>query len=250
MIMNKEKVIALDFDGIISDTENECYIICIPAFRRMGEVIDDNPYVRSEFRKARPYVKHADCYYTVLKILQDPKASFDTISFSEFAKIRNKNKERGKEFHKLFYEERAKLQQNMNEWLKLNPSYSSIPKIIKNLMNMFHIVIVSAKDKKATKLLLESYGLHIGDENILAKEFSMDKRDQMRFISDKFHVAFDKIIFVEDNLEQLLTVKELGVKLILASWGYNTEEQKKETKKLGISVATIENFERIVRSFE
>jgi len=245
MIMT-EKVIALDFDGVIADTENECYIISIPAFRRMGEEIEDNNRVRSEFRKARPYVKHADCYYTVLKILQDPKANFDTITFSEFAKMRDKNKERGKEFHKLFYEERAKLQQNMDKWVELNPPYAGIPKIINMLMKSFHVVIVSAKDKNATKLLLDSYGLHIEDENILAKEFSMDKKYQMRFISDKFHVPFYKIIFVEDNLEQLLNVKELGVKLVLASWGYNTEDQRKEAEKLGISVAMPESLEFLI----
>ena len=243
-----EKVLALDFDGVIADTEHECYIISIPAFRRMHEEIENTARTRTEFRKARPYVKHADCYYTILKILQDPKATFDNISFEMFAKERDNNKKKGKEFHKLFYKEREKLQKNMDEWIKLNLPFDGIPNIIKRLMKSFPIVVVTAKDKNATQLLLNSYGLHIEKNNILSKEFSMDKKDCMRFISNKFNVTLDKIIFVEDNLEQLMNVSELGVKFIMVSWGYSSQEQRKDAQDMGILVADQENFETLIRS--
>lgn len=242
------KVIALDFDGVVADTENECYVISIPAFRRMGEKIEDNKHVRREFRKGRPYVKHADCYYTVLKILQDPKANFGSISLEEFSKERDKNKKKGEEFHKLFYVERAKLQKSMKKWIKLNPPFEEPAQAVKRLTKSFPIVIVTSKDKLSTKLLLESYGLHAEDDNILPKEFSMDKRDHMKFIADKFGVSLNDIVFVEDNLEQLLRVKELGVKLVLVDWGYNTSEQRKDAKKQGVKVVSVSNFEKIVRS--
>ena len=242
------KVIALDFDGVVADTEGECYAICIPAFRRMREKIDENQRVKRQFRKARSYVKQADCYYTVLKILQDPKENFDDITFQEFSKYRDKNEEKGKEFHKLFYEERAKLQKNIRNWLELNPPFKQVPKILNKFRKDFPLVIVTSKDKASTKMLLESYGISVEDGNILPKEFSLDKKDQMRFISKKFDVPLRDIVFVEDNLEQLLNVNELGIKLILASWGYNTKEQRKEVKKLGINVTTIKNFEKAVKS--
>lgn len=241
------KVIALDFDGVVADTENECYIICLPAFRSMGEKIENSRRVRSQFRKARPYVKHADCYYTVLKILQDPKADFNKILFEEFSKEREKNKEKGKIFHKLFYEERAKLQKDMKKWIKLNPPFPKIPNVIKRLAKSSPIVIVTSKDMHSTKLLLENYGIETEEENIIPKEFSMDKRDHMKFISDKFGVQCNEIVFIEDNLEQLLRVRELGVKLVLVDWGYNTEKQRKEAKKLGMKVAGVNNFEKVVQ---
>ncbi len=241
------KVIAFDFDGVIADSENECYLISLPAFRQLGETIGDTKRIREQFRKARPYVKHADDYYTILTILQNPKADFDRISFSTFAAEMRKNAKRGKEFHRRFYEERGKLQRNMKQWISLNPPFEGMPKIIRKLMKEFTIVIVTAKDKKATQLLLKSYGLNINEENILPKEFSMDKKDHMKFISKKFGAHLDEIVFIEDNLGQLLNIKGLGVKMVMVDWGYSTKQQRDKAKSLGIKVVTKKKFEEVIK---
>jgi len=95
------------------------------------------------------------------------------------------------------------------------------------------VVVCTTKNEAAIRALLEEAGLQLP---VLAKEFSTDKRDQMAFLAATRNVEPGQILFVDDLLRNLEPVGEMGVRVALAGWGYNTAAEQRRALELGIQV--------------
>ncbi|NOQ85256.1 MAG: hypothetical protein GQ554_00030 [Deltaproteobacteria bacterium] len=132
---------------------------------------------------------------------------------------------------------RAELRENGEEnWLKLFSVFPEMISVLKKVMDKFEVVIATTRDRASVSAILEKQGIIINDPKIISREFSIDKREQMKFITKEFGVSFEEIFFIDDILGHLKLVASLGVNVVLASWGYSNRQQLSEAKEEGIPI--------------
>jgi phosphoglycolate phosphatase-like HAD superfamily hydrolase len=92
--------------------------------------------------------------------------------------------------------------------------------------------------------------LSLKEESIITKEFSVKKTEHIKRILKYFRIEKGELLFVEDMTENAKSVRDLGVNVALADWGYSSERQKEEAKELGIPIirneSIIEDMEKIL----
>ena len=64
----------------------------------------------------------------------------------------------------------------------------------------------------------------------------MDKRQQLQHLAEITQVSPTQIMFVDDVLDNLKSAQELGVRPVLAAWGYNSQASRQEAAALGFPV--------------
>ena len=57
---------------------------------------------------------------------------------------------------------------------------------------------------------------------------------------------FEEITFVDDKVNHLVTVAELGVRPVLAGWGFNTPREHELARHLGFPVANFVDAEAVL----
>lgn len=246
------RVIVLDFDGVIADSINECFLISYWAYRGIEKMesgmfnIDGRP-AKELFRKFRYLVGPAHEYYFLLKTVYSDIGKSDD-GFLDLYKINKQAyQQEAQEFCERFYKVRKQAQtQFIAQWIKLNPLYVGIDNIIKGALSREKLFIASTKDKASIDLIMKRNGFDILSKQILDKSFSLNKKLQLKEIICRTGGKAENVYFVDDNLTYLINVKPLGVKCFLATWGYNTPEVRQEAEKLGIGPLTIQDLEGMV----
>jgi len=246
--MDTKKIVALDFDGVVSDSVYECYVMAMRAFKDLGGKLTESSEIEKEFKKARPLVKVAEDYYVILKMIEEnPKIDFDSITSEKFSAEKGKHKQKFEEFNKKFYQNRSEMQKKDEKgWYKLLKEMPGVAKETKKIMKKKKVVIATTRDRDSTAKLLKNYGIEIAPEDIVSKEVFPDKRDQLRLISVKYDVPIKNIVLVDDLLDQVKSVKGIGAKAAMADWGYSTPTQRKEAEEEGIPVIQKEDFSKQV----
>jgi len=111
-------------------------------------------------------------------------------------------------------------------WLSLHRFYPGVAESLQNLQGRgVKIAIVTTKEGRFVRELLQLAGVTMPSELIFGKEYNKPKHQILR----EFMTAAGNnstIWFVEDRLKTLLSVKQQPdlseVRLFLADWGYNT----------------------------
>ena len=55
----------------------------------------------------------------------------------------------------------------------------------------------------------------------------------------------DNIIFIDDNLENNISIKKLGISTYLAAWGYTHEGIINNSMEMGINILTLDDLHSI-----
>ena len=63
---------------------------------------------------------------------------------------------------------------------------------------------------------------------------------------DRTGVEFKYITFVDDKVNHLVRVAELGVRPVLAGWGFNTDREHELAHMLGFEVADLESADEVL----
>lgn len=250
--MPEEKIVVFDFDGVIGDSAYECYVQSIKALKDVGGKLEDSKKVEQKFRQARPFVKVAEDYDVVLRMIEkNPEINFDEITQADFEKAKGNFRQEFAKFKERFLASRKEMQlRDENAWYALQKDFPGVVKSLNRLAEKFKVVIGTTKDRASTSKLLKFYGANIGEEDIVSKEIFDDKTKQMKYISIKYDVPLENLVFIDDMLEQLRPVVGIGVRPVMADWGYSTKAQKEIAIKEGIPLVGQENLagqiERIV----
>lgn len=248
------KILVLDFDGVIADSQFECLFVGFNAY------LKTNPYTQlfggkkltfenfeimkkknkraiSQYRKLRPYVTDAFCWYVILHIMENEVRINNQ---NEYNKIRNRLMKIYDKYVRYFYNERYALQQkNFNKWLRLLRPYA-IAKSIARLKGKYVITIATNNSEKSIKPFLREYNIQV--ETIADRSIGIDKLKQVEFIRNKHKSKFSDIYFVDDQVANFARLSKLGVKCFLAAWGYNNSAQRKKAEKLGAELLNEGNF--------
>ena len=129
------------------------------------------------------------------------------------------------------------IKQSPQQWLEMNPLFEGIKEQLATLTHSTWYIITT-KQKRFVKQILQAYEITIDDACIYAMEAKMSKQETLIKLS-KLHPE-QKIIFIEDRLPTLVDIKsnkELKkIKLQLANWGYNSKSDKKRAQQHRIEI--------------
>ncbi len=137
--------------------------------------------------------------------------------------------------------------QDLAGWLGEHRFYTGVIERLQYLDPRIQLVIISTKEGRFIRQLLDQAGLNLADDQIYGKEVKQAKSQTLRQVQQKLAITNSDTMFVEDRLQTLYAVKAeadlAGVKLYLAAWGYNTvAERAQVAMDLRIRLLTLEEF--------
>ncbi|NET61552.1 MAG: HAD family hydrolase, partial [Symploca sp. SIO2E6] len=116
---------------------------------------------------------------------------------------------------------------DLDGWLSLHRFYPGVIERVNQILsnNSTELFIVTTKEGRFAKRLLQQQGIQLPEERIIGKECKRPKYETLRQIRKAYPEA-GSLWFVEDRLKTLQLVQQQpdlkDVKLYLADWGYNT----------------------------
>lgn len=216
----KEKVLFLDFDGVMFDTLKEVYLVnrCLYKNTSLFDKIDEQNY--SQYSKYKYLVYNIWMFYYYNPLLFDDCTNIE----KEFLKsINNRNIEEEQAFCENFLKIRADLvKNNYDFWKSLETPYEfffGIKKLFDDKKP--EIVIVSKKNKASIVERFQSYDFNLSADKVFAREI-LDKYSSKAEFMNEYMIqnGYQEAIFVDDNYNNLKTCdKYLNIKQILALWG-------------------------------
>ena len=250
----KRKILALDYDGVIADSNYECLAVGFNTYLKFRndatlfngkkftygnfkKLIHDHKNTVDRYEKLRPFAIDAFCWYVILSILEE---NAKIKSQSEYNKIRNNLMPIYNEFVKEFYKERYRLQtENFEKWLTFVKPFK-IVRSINQLKSRFVITIATNNMEKTILGFLRKYDIPV--QTIADKKLGINKLKQLEYIKNKHKVGFSDLYFVDDQVLHFQNLMKLKVNCFLATWGYNNDEQKKYAQKIGAELLTEKDF--------
>lgn len=218
-------LLALDFDGVVIDGADECLLVAWNVFHNnpVNEFNNEKLLAipsefKSMFRKYRSYIRH-DGHF-IVPFYNNPGELITSNSFTEAydlipSDIRD-------EFRQKFIMYRDKARQAFPKfWAKLHSPLIDIAR----LFGLGHeIKIVSGKDSQSITTILEQQGVNMASVDIYGR--MVNKSETLKKIKSESDSKNTKMIFVDDNIENVIEAKKLGINTFWANWGYRSPEHQ------------------------
>jgi len=259
------ELLALDFDGVISDSAPESWLVCLRTYARMrpgaavealrdtassqppAQIRTDPAYRR--FVEMMPLGNRAEDFGVVLWLLLAGRDARDQQAFD--AALAEAGDFFLSEFHERFYPTRAQLRaEDPARWASLLGPYPDMLDVLRRRAPDVRLAIATAKDRESVLHLLVDYGIEelVPEDCLIDKQAGRSKRAHLSRLQERFGVPFSQIVFVDDKVGHLDDVGGLGVPGVLAAWGYNGPREQRLARERGHRVCTLEDFESAVFS--
>jgi phosphoglycolate phosphatase-like HAD superfamily hydrolase len=255
------KVLALDFDGVISDSAAESFAVALRTYVQLRpdsrldelarEIAASSPgalranRVYRDFLELMPLGNRAEDFAVALDIIESGAAVSTQADYdARFEAWPTSDRDA---FHERFYQERQRLSEaDRAGWLALLDPYPAIIDLLWRRAPDVTLALATAKDHRTVKILLERYGLSplLPDERILDKESGPSKRAHLAALSHRLDVDYAEITFMDDKVNHLEGVASLGVRCVLAGWGYNGQRERTRAEEQGFLVCDLSDVER------
>ncbi|MCC5796049.1 MAG: HAD family hydrolase [Methylophaga sp.] len=236
-MMSGDHYYALDFDGVICDSAIETGI---SGWKAAVKLWPDLPAQMSEqilflFRQVRPAMETG---YEAILIC---RALYDGIPVEQlthsFADTMQQTLLRHgceiKQLKTVFATIRDQwISDDFEGWLANNPLYPGIRELLLGIPQQ-QLFIVTTKQERFVSAILSANGITLDDRHI----FGLEKQLRKPLILLKLQAVCQPkcLIFVEDRLNTLYEVIEDNllekVQLCLATWGYNTPNERQQAEQ-------------------
>lgn len=254
-------VLALDFDGVISDSGPEAFVVALRTYEALRPasslVLDTPPELQREaisetdlyrqFVDGMPLGNRAEDFGIVLAAIAAGQALPDQTAYDAFKASTEAESPRFLEdFHARFYQERdAFASADPVGWHALLGPYPEFVALLERRRGDAQLAIATAKDRPAVDRLLAAYEIEdlFAPELVLDKETGVSKRAHLEALHRATGAAYDAITFVDDKVNHLEDVATLGVRCALAGWGYNSAREKQRAHELGYLVCELDDAE-------
>ena len=251
MSFQPPNLLALDFDGVICDGLIEYFSTTKQTYQQIwskDRLIDDN--LASSFYKLRPVIETGWEMPILLRALVLGIPETDILN--DWSAIALKIVETESLDKKHLAQQLDGVRDNwinkdLQQWLDLHRFYPGVIDRLHQIVNASigygeenstylsvnsatELYIVTTKEGRFVKQLLEQQGIKLPAENILGKECQRPKYETLRLLRDNFSGNNISIWFVEDRIKALQQVQQQPdlefVNLFLADWGYNIERDR------------------------
>jgi phosphoglycolate phosphatase-like HAD superfamily hydrolase len=256
----QKPVLVLDFDGVICSSAREVLLTGLEAFldlkptstladalHRLSNAAQksqegfENDLLYRAFLPLIPLGNRAEDFGVALLALEAGIELEDQEHYDRF--FQSQDQEWLGTYHRKFYEvrERSRIR-DLELWLALHQPYGEFLSLLKRARGRSIYAIATAKDGASVRLLLNRFGIAdlFPDELLLDKETAVKKRKHLREIAARTESKLSDITFVDDKVNHLESVSDLGVRPTLAAWGYNTKREHQRALDLGYDVVTLE----------
>jgi phosphoglycolate phosphatase-like HAD superfamily hydrolase len=226
-----KKILALDFDGVLCDSLDECLITSVNAYRRQNNLpgwitsLDQiDPRWIELFRRIRPLVRPAGEFWIIAHWLHTQSSMLDQ---NAFGRLRDENSGTIRNFKTMFFAVRTELRdQDPDRWNKLHRPFPQATRYLDELVKSFDLCLVTNKDLASIKILNRSLGLNISETEMYTGDRGVPKPDTIRGIADKRKISTKQITFVDDQIDHLIDVAATGAVCCWASWGYERNPRR------------------------
>jgi phosphoglycolate phosphatase-like HAD superfamily hydrolase len=230
------QVLALDFDGVISDSAREAFAVALRTYSglRPGSPLQETEELYAGFVEMMPLGNRAEDYAVILAALE-----YDSF-------YRRQDPERLGLFHERFYRNRISWAERDPEgWRRMLSPYPEVLEILHRRASQVTLAIATAKDRRSVRTLLRDYGIEslFREDLVLDKETGVTKRSHLEHLQQSLAVPFDAITFVDDKVNHLNQVTGLGVRCGLAAWGYNGKREWEGALRAGHLVLHLHDLE-------
>lgn len=237
-------VYLVDFDGVICDSRFECMITSHVAYRSLfggSELPFEAGAIATqaadEFIRKR-YLARTAREFSLLWDLIDERGTVSPAHWEELRTARDEA--RLMRFHDAFYSARYRwMASDMSGWLGVHRFFPAMTAKLATWLADGRAHIVSSKDSRSIFALLKHHGIEI-EEALVSGCEGGDKAEHFGRLKN---AIARPLVFIDDNLENLITARECGIAGCLASWGYTSEEQMEEAKQMGFPVLTLDSIE-------
>ena len=247
--MNQSIIYALDFDGVICDSAVETGMT---GWKAACTIWNDMPTalpqgIIEQFRQVRPIIETGYEAILAMRLLY-LNESVDSLYIDYNAKIEtllSQAQLTTDALKKLFGETRDTwIEDDLTDWINMNPLFTDIASKLQALGQHCIWYVVTTKQERFVKQILKANSIELSGELIYGLDRQMNKVAVLAELLKKHPEP--TIYFVEDRLPTLLSVlntPELNsIKLIFASWGYNTAEDKIHAAQQPLTVQSLSDF--------
>lgn len=227
------KILALDFDGVICDGLIEYFATTKKTYGQIWTetkyAVDDN--LAPKFYRLRPVIETGWEMPVLLRalILAIPEADI----LADWSAVATGIITAEKLDKQILAQTLDRVRDNwittdLDSWLKLHRFYPGvIPRLKQVVDSQTQLYIVTTKEGRFVKQLLQQVGIELPTERIIGKESQRPKYETLRLLRDSLAGNKTEIWFVEDRIKALQQVQQQPdltmVRLFLADWGYNLE---------------------------
>ena len=211
------RMLFLDFDGVLCDSINECYVSSWLAFYRGGEEPKAISIAeRKRFDGYRPFIRRGADYLLLQHCIRNGVVLARQEDFD--AQLARMGERRMADYDRLFYEVRRELlEKERPYWLALNPPFAAIVPALGGAAPNPLVHIISTKRADYIFEIVRSWGLAWPLERIYCSG-TEDKEDYLRTCLDGQEM--EEGILVDDQIDHLTRIKDRRIRSYLASWGY------------------------------
>ena len=232
-------ILALDFDGVVWDSVDECFATAVTTYKNLFH--EDCSGLEAPFRKGRWLVRGGWDFMTVLNMAREnPDRDWDAVAKDYFSGRRDQEPH-GKEFEAEFYRVRAEQQHDSpSAWAASQKPYEGFVAQLPALREAFReVVLTTTKDEKSAHMLLATAGIKM---SVWGREHGTQKGAQITDLCSQRSLAPNKVVFIDDLMDNLEQVSPTGAHGFLAGWGYNTERERERARSAGYRVLEQENI--------
>ncbi len=231
--MMSDRLVALDFDGVICNGLREYFQTSWRVYSQLWNVLHRAPSdeLAETFYRLRPIVETGWEMPLVLHALESGLSEAELLrdwSNLSTGLLQTSNKD-AKSIGALVDKTRDQwIGKDFGDWLSYQTFY---PGMIEYLKSCDRFVIISTKEGRFIRALLQPYGIELQDDQLYGKERQQPKHEILRALKPNY----GHITFIEDRFKTLQTVAKQpdldDIELLLADWGYNLESEREAASK-------------------
>jgi phosphoglycolate phosphatase-like HAD superfamily hydrolase len=255
--------LVLDFDGVIADSSREAFVVALRAYAALrpdaapaaalaaleavlpaGAAAIERHALYPSFMALMPLGNRAEDFGAALEALALGRPITSQVEYDAF--FRALERDWLLRFHRRFYRERAAFAARAPAlWRSLQPPYREVVELLRRRRGDIAMALATAKDRASVEALLAGYGLAdvFPAELVLDKETGVSKVAHLERVRRVLGVPFAELTFVDDKLSHLDAAAGLGVRCVLAGWGYNGERERALARERGYPVAELTDLE-------
>ncbi len=244
-------VLALDFDGVICDGLREYFKTAWQAYCQIWQPDDvtSSEELASQFYRLRPVVETGwEMPILIRSLVLGTQESEILQNWATIAtQIITDDELNAANVSAIVDGIRDQwIATDLGGWLAEHRVYPGVvERLRETLASSTQCVIISTKEGRFIKQLLQQQGIVLSDRHIYGKEVKRPKYQILKELTLEYGTT--PIWFIEDRLKTLETVKKQtgldNVTLFLADWGYNTiAEQQSALKDDRIHRLSLEQF--------
>jgi phosphoglycolate phosphatase-like HAD superfamily hydrolase len=241
--MNETAFLVLDFDGVICDSIDECFLSSWIAYHALylGRQTDSIPGgVREDFGVLRPFIRTAEDFVLIQEMLANGQTVQDQAGFDDA--LRRAGKEKRDLFRKLAHEARTRLiAEDRDSWLAMNRLYPHVKDALLRMRTFPRVAVLSTKKPQFIIEILRWHGVDLPEERIVESvhEPKLAATEKLRLQS-----GCARAYLVEDQIDHIKGNTNKRVEGRLATWGYVRKEWL--TPPLAAPLITPEEFLALV----